>query len=77
MIRGIGTFNVLTYFQTWNDASRAPFPNINITKELAKLSKRKWAIPGKQDWRYGMNQSGIYGAKILVNLETTKGVIAY
>jgi len=24
-----------------------------------------------------MNQSGIYGAKILVNLDTTKGVIAY
>jgi len=48
-----------------------------IQRVLAKLNKRKWAIPGKQDWRYGMNQSGIYGAKILVNLETTKGVIAY
>jgi len=42
-----------------------------------KCNKRKWATPGKQDWRYGMNQSGIKGAKILVNLDTTKGVIAY
>jgi len=48
-----------------------------LQRVLEKLSKRKWAIPGKQDWRYGMNQSGIYGAKILVNLDTTKGVIAY
>jgi len=48
-----------------------------LQRVLGKLSKRKWAIPGKQDWRYGMNQSGIYGAKILVNLDTTKGVIAY
>jgi len=26
---------------------------------LEKYIKRKWANPGKQDWRYGMNQSGI------------------
>ncbi|GJW90282.1 retrotransposon protein, putative, ty1-copia subclass [Tanacetum coccineum] len=38
------------------------------------IESSKWAIFGKQNWRYGMNQKPGYDAKLRANLEPTKGV---
>jgi len=37
-----------------------------------RFIERKWAISGKQDWRYGMNQLTTKSVQVHVNLDTLK-----